>query len=474
MFRAQSDTYPRKLFMLLAALSIIAIIYLGSLFTSIVNQTNEEFEQFARHELKESEQLARLKSDIQSNHSDLTRLLINPDINEERIYEAGIRIIDQLRNIEKNAQQYMTQHFLSDEEKQNYEQLVEHIKQYREAVEWAVETTSVHVTDARRAIDRINAALLTTLTRISALDKIILDETIESFEKVQSVTETNLSLFMPIAGLVIFSLLLLAAYTYQLNQKFTASIKKQNMLLQQRVTEQTRELANTNKELMLSNEIKQHFLSRMSHELRTPLNAIIGFNEMNLLDEQNSETLKNNAEEIRKASNSLLKMIESMLDYQQSQVSQLDIKAHPIPVGLIVQQCIESIETEARDNNITIETDIDDMCLALADPYYLKVVIEHLLSNAIKYNRENGQVQVKTRSHDHGIQILVSDTGIGIESDNLQKIFEPFYKTDSQEKIIEGTGIGLSLCKSILDTMDASIEVESTPGEGSTFTITLQ
>lgn len=225
-----------------------------------------------------------------------------------------------------------------------------------------------------------------------------------------------------------------------------------------------------------ANQAKTDFLSRISHELRTPLNAIIGFAQMYEYDEALSESSKTNAREIHKAGEHLLNLVGDVLDLSKIETGNLDFNIESVDLKTTLVDCISLIESQADAHKISINLD-QKTCADLsviADKTRLKQVILNLLSNAIKYNRPLGSVDVycSKRSGDQ-IQITVSDTGVGISKDRLSSLFKPFSRLDAEFSDIEGTGIGLAICKNLIESMDGSINVESTPGKGSRFWITL-
>ncbi len=234
------------------------------------------------------------------------------------------------------------------------------------------------------------------------------------------------------------------------------------------------EIASENAET--ANKIKNQFLSRISHELRTPLNAIIGFAQLqsikfpDLPEEANHFT-----DEILTAGEHLLALVNDILDISQVEQKQLPIKLVDCDLYPVLESCISLIKRDAEKNKIEVICNNFDYQV-VADPMRLKQVLVNLLSNAVKYNHANGKIIVQAqRVASNAIELQVTDTGIGIAADEMEHIFQPFNRLKQAEQHhFEGAGVGLSLTHSLLQEMHGSIRVESEPGKGSTFSVTLK
>lgn len=227
----------------------------------------------------------------------------------------------------------------------------------------------------------------------------------------------------------------------------------------------------------IANQAKSTFLSRMSHELRTPLNAIIGFAQIQQLRMTNQESkgLKSSTENILKAGQHLLTLINDILDMVKLEQHKLRIELTPCQLQPIITESVQLAEPQCHSNQVTINAECTDAWVQ-ADCLRLKQVLINLLSNAIKYNRKNGVVTIKTVEVDSScIQLWVEDTGIGINEKEIEQLFEPFTRLQYAESSeIQGTGIGLALSKHLVNEMQGSIGVESKVGQGSRFWIGLQ
>jgi PAS domain S-box-containing protein len=225
-----------------------------------------------------------------------------------------------------------------------------------------------------------------------------------------------------------------------------------------------------------ANRAKSEFLARMSHELRTPLNSIMGFSQLMELEGLQPRQQKH-VSLVLKAARHLLELINEVLDLTRIEAGRLAVSPEPVALGAAVKEALELIGPLALEREITVHADttgIADDGHVSADRNRLKQVLLNLLSNAIKYNRAGGQVEISFETTASGrVLTRIADTGIGIRADHLPKLFEPFERLGAEQTDIEGTGLGLSLTKALVEAMGGTIEVESEPGSGTTFSIEL-
>jgi len=223
-----------------------------------------------------------------------------------------------------------------------------------------------------------------------------------------------------------------------------------------------------------ANQAKSEFLSSMSHELRTPMNAILGFGQLLEYDSTMSSEQKDNVHEILKAGNHLLELINEVLDLSKVESGNIDLSLEPVDVCAVVEECLGLIATLAAKRNIKISHQGLAGAAVRADRTRLRQVLLNLLSNAIKYNREGGSVHLTVkRAGSDRLRILVADTGYGIPADKLAQLFLPFSRLVEQNSEIEGTGIGLTITRRIVELMGGVVDVESEENKGSTFWIEL-
>ncbi|MBV9768472.1 MAG: response regulator [Bryobacterales bacterium] len=220
-----------------------------------------------------------------------------------------------------------------------------------------------------------------------------------------------------------------------------------------------------------ANRAKSEFLSRMSHELRTPLNSILGFAQLLALADLAVQH-QNNVQQILKGGYHLLELINEVLDLARIEAGRLSLSLEPVLISDVVKESLDLARSLGSARNITLSTDFSTYgdWYVYADRQRLKQILLNLVSNAIKFNRSHGQVVLKCEeTQNRGLRIEVADTGAGIDQEGLKKIFTPFERLGADRNAIGGTGLGLSLCKHMIEAMGGTIGVESTVGVGSRF-----
>ena len=222
-----------------------------------------------------------------------------------------------------------------------------------------------------------------------------------------------------------------------------------------------------------ANKAKSEFLSSMSHELRTPLNAILGFSQLLQIEKQTSYTDAQHSylDNISKAGDHLLGLIDEVLDLARVEAGKLTFDFQTVNVRLILDDCMDLSEASYNTLNVTVEDRTDqELPLLRVDPLRFKQVLLNLISNAKKYNSENGFVYLNSEILMNGsLRISVRDTGGGIALDRQKDLFKPFNRLGKEDSGVEGTGIGLLLTKQIVEEMQGQIGFESTPGQGTVF-----
>ena len=226
-----------------------------------------------------------------------------------------------------------------------------------------------------------------------------------------------------------------------------------------------------------ANRSKSSFLASISHELRTPLNSILGFSEI-LRDETigpvGFEMVREYASSINEGGQHLLGVINDLLDLAKIEAGRLELEPEPVNVAREIAACVRLVANRALDSGLILtQTPMPGMPTLVADRRALRQMLFNLLSNAIKFTPNGGSVEISCRIDVGGwIQIVVADTGIGIDAVDQARLFEPFARTqEAQRRQIEGTGLGLALVKSLIEQHGGRVELSSTPGAGTTFTL---
>ncbi|MBW3630364.1 MAG: PAS domain S-box protein, partial [Gemmatimonadetes bacterium] len=223
-----------------------------------------------------------------------------------------------------------------------------------------------------------------------------------------------------------------------------------------------------------ANQAKSEFLSRMSHELRTPLNAILGFGQL-LQMELDRESDREGVEQILRAGDHLLALIDEVLDVARIEAGRANLSVEPIVVSDLVEESLALVRQAAAARGITIwvAPSVSQEHIVWGDQQRLKQVLLNLLSNAIKYNRESGTVALSCEPEGERLRISVADSGRGISADKLARLFTPFDRLGREQSGVQGTGLGLTLSRALVEAMQGKLGVESQEGRGSTFWLDL-
>jgi PAS domain S-box-containing protein len=249
-----------------------------------------------------------------------------------------------------------------------------------------------------------------------------------------------------------------------LSEQYTAELTIKNEQLEAR-----------NREVERANRLKNEFLASMSHELRTPLHTIIGFSE--LLGEQLEGPLGEKQQRfvghILQDARHLLELINEILDISKIESGRLELKREPFDFSQCVEEVLAGIRHQAATKNITLENKNRFHDSLYADRLRVKEILYNLLSNAVKFTPEGGRVWVEAFREGDSLHVSVCDTGIGIPEKEHPSIFEKFYQVgDARGGTREGTGLGLPITKHLVELHGGTINVESRPGQGSSFRLT--
>jgi PAS domain S-box-containing protein len=258
----------------------------------------------------------------------------------------------------------------------------------------------------------------------------------------------------------------------------TAEIRAANEKLQGEIAERRRaekELKKAMEMAEAANRAKSEFLANMSHELRTPLNSIIGFSKLMKMQFEDGD-FANYLDNILSSGLHLLKIINDILDVSKIESCLMDLNRATIDPGEIIATCVAIMAVQADERGVTLENrwNLPGDLAIFGDAKRVQQVFINLISNAIKFNRPGGSVRIDARIEGGMLVIDVADTGIGIKREHLSFIFEKFNQVNSDlDRDTQGTGLGLTISRMIVEAHDGRIGVRSEYGTGSTFTVSL-
>jgi signal transduction histidine kinase len=272
---------------------------------------------------------------------------------------------------------------------------------------------------------------------------------------------------------------------YEKISLFSKDLELQVAKRTEELEQKTAELEQANIELKRLDELRSTFLANMSHELRTPLNSVIGYTDLlidrvdgDITEEQEKSLIK-----VHKNAKHLLKLINDILDMSRIESGRVELDLRPVNIRDLIQDTVSALEPLIKSKDLLIEVDFDKgLPTAHADPDRVRQVVTNLLDNAIKFTSE-GSITIHARASKIGIEkgappkfveVCISDTGIGIRKKDLNKLFDKFRPLNAPPTSqYRGAGLGLSICKGLVEIQEGTIWVKSKYGRGSTFCFTL-
>ncbi|MCK4743015.1 MAG: HAMP domain-containing histidine kinase [Sulfuriflexus sp.] len=445
----------RKIYISIAAgmLMIILVLLLSDRIYTLVQQSHERMKEYTQREVAISKSLTILYRNIGYGGfiHNLKNLVIRRDLNryedviEYNIFELTeqLGILEGLVNTEKDLAALQELHLTFDDYTEKYGLAKEMVL--------ANKTTSeidamIKVSDLK-ALASLDALSSSIRKRADRVEKEILINNIGTLNVIQLA-----SLIMCIFIIILISLIIL-----YLKREFKNNIQ----------------LYREKEKAEASNDAKSQFLSSMSHELRTPLNAILGFSQLIKMDAKDDVT-EGNSEEIINAGKHLLELIDQILDLSKIESGAIPLSIDSYRIIDLLNDCLMTIMPIADKHEIKIDKKFDPLLTHIIDVDIVRFrqIVFNLLSNAIKYNNKNGKVIIECQPVDENILcVSITDTGKGLTPEQQSHLFKPFDRAGAENLDVAGTGLGLVICKNLIEEMNGTIGFESDKGKGSRFWI---
>ncbi|MFW5915843.1 MAG: sensor histidine kinase [Bacteroidota bacterium] len=293
--------------------------------------------------------------------------------------------------------------------------------------------------------------------------------------KLEIISPQNIGNYMIIVALLVILILTLAILIYnrfKLKKRNNRKLEEKNKQLKE-ANERLRDSEYTQREL---NATKDKLFSIIAHDLKNPFQALFGISEAlyRNMDSMNKEETKEYCKTIYESSNNLYNLLENLLQWSRTQLGNLKLNPESLNINEVTEEIIDLLRINIEEKNIQVNNKINVGTTAYADRNVFGTIMRNLLSNAIKFTAENGRVALHATTESDHTLISVSDTGQGISKEHLDNLFRVksnhYTKGNSNG---QGTGLGLILCKELVEKSNGKIWAESTPGEGSTFKFTL-
>jgi signal transduction histidine kinase len=231
-------------------------------------------------------------------------------------------------------------------------------------------------------------------------------------------------------------------------------------------------LAEQNERLREADRLKDEFVALISHDLRTPLTSILGYLELTLEDEDLTDNQRGYLEVVGRNAQRLLRLVSDLLFVARLEAGQLELQQSELDLAAVVRQSVAEAEPRAAASGIDLTCETEPVPPLNADKGRIFQLLDNLVSNAIKFTPDGGNVRVSVTAANGAVRLKVSDTGMGIPSDEQRRLFEPFFRSSTAtERQIQGTGLGLYIARAIVEAHGGDISVESEPGHGTAFRV---
>lgn len=259
-------------------------------------------------------------------------------------------------------------------------------------------------------------------------------------------------------------------------KKTQKALQKAHDQLEDKVAKRTQQLQKANLKLQELDRLKSMFIASMSHELRTPLNSIIGFTGI-ILQGMSGEITGDQRKEltmVKNSANHLLTLINDVIDVSKIETDRVELFIEEFNLADLMQEVKESFKVAVDEKNLKLSFKMPERLIIKGDERRIKQVIMNLLSNAVKFT-DRGEIEIKVRKEDKRVKVSVTDTGIGIKKEDMDKLFKQFSRIYVEGRpVTEGTGLGLYLSKKIVNLLGGQLKAESEFGKGSKFTFLLE
>jgi len=238
---------------------------------------------------------------------------------------------------------------------------------------------------------------------------------------------------------------------------------------------QQRELLEARDELRILNATKDKFFTIIAHDLKGPINSFLNMSDLLMrgLDRMSKEEIQENAVYVNERGENLMKLMENLLHWAGLQMQRIEFNPQLVPVNSLVQQVIYALEAQAGEKQIAIDADFPDDISVQADPNMLNTILRNLISNAIKFTPEEGRISIQAGRVSGAVEISVTDDGVGISEVDQAKLFRiDIIHSDVGTRKETGTGLGLILCKELVEKHNGTVAIKSDKGKGTTVTLT--